>query len=149
MRSTLAFATFWHLLWAALVLPYAVVIALVLGGQASAQDLAQDLALRFGLAVACVAGGLILNVGLAALIGGLLAEVGAPIQMLVAAVIFGVVWFFATQDLLPYLNLGSGAGIHPAAPWAAFAGAAYGLVLALGLDNGREPTTGPETMING
>jgi hypothetical protein len=132
MRKTLMFATLWHLLWAALLLPYAVVIALVLGGQTSAQDLAQGLALQFGLAVACVAAGLVLNLGLVALISGLLAEAGASIQMLGATFIFGVVWFFAIQDLPPYVGLGSGASINPAAPWAAIAGAAYGLVLANG-----------------
>jgi hypothetical protein len=132
MRTTLLFASLWHLLWAALLVPYAVVIAMILGGQASAQDLAQGLALQFGLAIACVTGGLLLNVGLAALISGLLAEAGASIQMLAAAAIFGVVWFFAVQDLLPYADLGSGGSLNPAAPWAAIAGAAYGLVLALG-----------------
>ena len=132
MRTTLAFASLWHLLWVALLVPYAVVIALVLGGQASAQDLAQGLALRFGLAVACAAGGLLLNVALAALIGGLLTEADPAVRMLVSTAVFGVVWFFAIQDLLPYLGLGSGASIDPAAPWAAIAGAAYGLVLAAG-----------------
>lgn len=130
MRTKLAFATLWHLLWAALLLPYAVVIALVLGGQASAQDLVQGIALRFGLAVFCAAGGLVLNVALAALIGGLLIEADPTVQVLVATVVFAVIWFFAIQDLLPYLDLGSGASINPAAPWAAIAGAAFGFVLA-------------------
>ena len=132
MRTTLAFAALWHLLWAALLLPYAVVIALVLGGQASAQDLVEGLALRFGLSMACVAGGLLLNVGLAALLRGPLTEVSSLVQGLGSAIIFGVVWFFAIQDLLPYVGLGSGASINPAAPWAAIAGAAYGFVLANG-----------------
>ncbi|HEY7936242.1 MAG TPA: hypothetical protein VID26_03845 [Candidatus Limnocylindrales bacterium] len=132
MRTTLAFAALWHVLWSALLLPYGVVIALVLGGQASAQDLVEGLALRFGLVVACVAGGSLLNVGLAGLLNGLLGEASLTVQGLVSALIFGVVWFFAVQDLLPYVGLGSGATIDPATPWAAIAGAVYGLVLANG-----------------
>ncbi|MGH2464246.1 MAG: hypothetical protein ACRDGI_02195 [Candidatus Limnocylindrales bacterium] len=137
MRITLTFAALWHLLWAAFLLPYAVVIAMALGGQASAQDLVEGLALRFGLAIASVAGGFVLNVGLAAVISGPLAGVSSVVQVLVAAGVFGVIWFFAVQDLLPYLDLGSGASISPAAPWAALAGAAYGVVLAMGLDAGQ------------
>jgi hypothetical protein len=143
MRTTLTFAGLWHLLWAAFLVPYAVVIALILGGQASAQDLAQGLALHFGLAVICVVAGLVLNLGLAALLTGLLAEAGASTQVLVAAVIFGLVWFLAIQDLLPYLDLGSGGGLNPAAPWAGIAGAAYGVVLSLGFSEASRSASPP------
>lgn len=133
MRTTVTLASLWHLLWAALLLPYAVVIAMILGGQASAQDLVDGLAARFGLVVACIAAGLVLNLGLAILLTGLLAQVGTSIRAITAALVFGVIWFFAIQDLLPALDVGSAGSLNPAAPWAALAGAAYGLVLALGL----------------
>ncbi len=144
MRNTLMFAGLWHFLWVALLIPYAVVVAMILGGQQSAQDLVDGLARAFALAVGCAGAGLVLNVGLGLALTPLVAAVEPVVGRLVAALIFAVIWFFAIQDLLPYLGYGTGASINPAAFWAAFAGAAYGLVLALGLEGPLAETANAE-----
>ena len=90
-----ALAVGWHVLWAALLLPYALVIALVLGGQQAAQDLVDSLAQGFFVPVLFVAASLVPNVLVATLINRLLAGTGAAVQLAASAVIFGLAWLIA------------------------------------------------------
>jgi hypothetical protein len=133
-RRFLALALGWHLLWAALLLPYAVVIALVLGGQQAAQDLVDSLAQGFFAPVFFAAASLIPNVLIAALTSRLLAGTSATVHLAASAVVFGLAWFVAIQALLPVADPAGGMSVNPIAIWAALAGAAYGLLVPL-LDN--------------
>ena len=126
-----ALAVGWHLLWAALLLPYAIVIALVLGGQQAAQDLVDSLAQGFFVPVLFVAVALVPNVLVAVLSNRLLAGTSASTQLAASAVILGLAWFLATQALLPVADPAGGLGVNPIAIWAALAGAVYGLVVPL------------------
>jgi hypothetical protein len=128
-RRFLAFALGWHILWAALLLPYAIGIALLLGGQAAAQDLVDSLASTFFLAVLFLVVSLPLNVALAALTGRLLAGLEPAIELAASAVIFAVAWLIGTQGVLPVGDPGGGFAVNPIAVWAALAGAVYGLIL--------------------
>jgi len=130
-RRFLALALGWHVLWAALLLPYAVVIALVLGGQQAAQDLVDSLAQGFFVPVLFVTASLIPNVVVAALSNRLLAGTSAAARLATSAVIFGLAWLFAIQALLPVADPAGGMSVNPIALWAALAGAAYGLVVPL------------------
>jgi hypothetical protein len=130
-RRFLALALGWHLLWAALLLPYAVVLALILGGQQAAQDLVDSLAHDFFVPVLFVAASLVPNVLVAALSNRLLAGTGAAGQLATSAVIFGLAWLIAIQALLPVTDPAGGLSVNPIAIWAALAGAIYGLVVPL------------------
>jgi hypothetical protein len=130
-RRFLALVLGWHLLWAVLLLPYAVVIALVLGGQQAAQDLVDSLAQGFVVPVLFVAASLIPNLLVAALTSRLLAGTDAAFHLAASAVIFGLAWLIAIQALLPVTDPAGGLSINPIAVWAALAGAAYGLVVPL------------------
>jgi hypothetical protein len=128
-RRFLAFALGWHLLWAALLLPYAIGIALILGGQAAAQDLVDSLASTFFLPVLFLFVSLPVNVALAALTGRLLMGLEPAIELASSAVIFAVAWLIGVQAVLPVTEPGGGFMVNPIAVWAALAGAVYGLVL--------------------
>jgi hypothetical protein len=128
-RRFLAFALGWHILWAALLLPYAIGIALILGGQAAAQDLVDSLASSFFLPVLFLFVSLPLNVALAALTGRLLTGLEPAIELAASALIFAVAWLIGTQGALPISDPGGGFAVNPIAVWAALAGAVYGLVL--------------------
>ena len=130
-RRFLALALGWHLLWAALLLPYAVVIALILGGQQAAQDLVYGLAQGFFVPVLFVAASLVPNVLVAALSNRLLAGTNTAVHVAASAVIFGLAWLIAIQALLPVADPAGGLSVNPIAIWAALAGAAYGLVVPL------------------
>jgi hypothetical protein len=130
-RRFLASALGWHVLWAALLLPYAIVIALILGGQAAAQDLVDNLASVFFQPVLVAVVALPLNVALAAVSGWLLARTQAAIHLAASAFIFAIAWLVGIQLLLPATDLAGNAMLNPIAVWAALAGAAYGLVVAL------------------
>lgn len=130
-RQFLALALGWHLLWGALLLPYAVAIALVLGGQQAAQDLVDGLAQSFFLPVLFLAGTLVPNVLVAALSNRLLAGTSAAVQLVASAVIFGLAWLVGVQALLPVADSAGGLSVNPIAIWAALAGAAYGLLVPL------------------
>lgn len=130
-RRSVALALGWHLLWAALLLPYAVVIALVLGGQQAAQDLVDSLARSFFLPIFFLAGSSVPNVLVAALANRLLAGTSLTVQLTVSAATFGLAWLIGIQALLPVADPAGGIGVNPIAIWAAFAGAAYGLIVPL------------------
>lgn len=130
-RRFLALALGWHLLWAAMLLPYAIVIALVLGGQQAAQDLVDSLAQGFFVPVLFVAVALVPNVLVAALSNRLLAGTSAGVHLATSAAIFGLAWLIAIQALLPVTDPAGGLGVNPIAIWAALAGAVYGLVVPL------------------
>lgn len=130
-RRFLALAAGWHILWAAFLLPYAIGIALVLGGQAAAQDLVDNLASTFFMPVLFLFATLPLNVGLAALTGRLLTGIEPAIQVGASAAIFAVAWLAGVQGILPVADPGGGIAVNPIAVWAGLAGAAYGLALPL------------------
>jgi hypothetical protein len=128
MRTFLAMAIGWHILWGALLLPYAVVIALLVGGQAAAQDLVDNLASTFFLPVLFVVVALPPNLLLAAMTERLLTGTRPDLQLGTSAAIFGVAWLVAVQALLPIIG---GFSLNPIAIWAALAGATYGLILPM------------------
>lgn len=131
MRIFLAMATGWHILWGALLLPYAVVIALLVGGQAAAQDLVDNLASTFFLPVLLVVVALPPNLLLAAMTERLLTGTRPDLQLGTSAAIFGVAWLVAVQALLPIIAPVGGFSLNPIAIWAALAGATYGLILPM------------------
>jgi hypothetical protein len=128
-RRFLAFALGWHILWGALLLPYAIGIALILGGQSAAQDLVDNLASTFFLPVLFLLASLPLNVALAALTGRLLTGLEPAVALAASAAIFAVAWLIGIQGVLPIADPTGGFSVNPIAIWAALAGAAYGLVL--------------------
>ncbi len=130
-RRYLALALGWHVLWAALLLPYAIGIALALGGQAAAQDLVDDLASTFFRPVLFLVVSLPLNLALAALTGRLLTGLDPSITLVASALTFALAWLIGVQVLLPPAVSGGGFALNPIAGWAALAGAVYGLVLPL------------------
>ena len=127
-RRFLALAGGWHVLWGAFLLPYAIGIALILGGQAAAQDLVDDLASTFFLPVLFLFASLPLNVALAAVTARLLTGLQPAIELAASALIFAVAWLIGVQGILPVADPG-GFAVNPIAVWAALAGAVYGLVL--------------------
>jgi hypothetical protein len=130
-RRFLALALGWHILWAALLLPYAIGIALVLGGQAAAQDLVDNLASTFFVPVLFLVTSLPFNVALAALTGHLLAGMEPPVALAASAAIFALAWLVGIQVVLSGIDIAGGLRVNPIAIWAALAGALYGLVLPL------------------
>ncbi|HLY14650.1 MAG TPA: hypothetical protein VKR24_09880 [Candidatus Limnocylindrales bacterium] len=130
-RRFVALALGWHVLWAAFLLPYAVVIALVLGGQQAAQDLVDSLAQAFFVPIIFVAASLLPNLLVAGLTRQLLRATSAGVELIASGLIFGLGWLVAGQVLLPVSDLGGAGGINPVAIWAGLAGTAYGLALPL------------------
>jgi len=128
-RRFLAFALGWHILWGALLLPYAIGIALILGGQAAAQDLVDSLASTFFLPVLFLLASLPVNVALAVLTGRLLTGLEPAVALAASAAIFALAWLIGIQGVLPTSDLAPGFSVNPIAIWAALAGAVYGLVL--------------------
>jgi hypothetical protein len=128
-RRFLALALGWHILWGALLLPYAIGIALILGGQAAAQDLVDSLASTFFLPVLFLFVSLPLNLALAALTARLLKGLEPAIELSASAVIFALAWLIGIQGILPVADPSGGFAVNPIAVWAALAGTVYGLVL--------------------
>lgn len=131
MRRLLVFATLWHVLWGALLVPYAVVVAWVFGGQAAAQTAVEGFAIAALPLTIYLTLALPLNLSIAALTYLLGARIGPVVRLNLGVTIFGVAWFFAIQVFLPIADLNGGFSTNLVAIWAAIAGAAYGLVLAL------------------
>lgn len=128
IRSPVAFAALWHLLWGLLLIPYALILALVFGGQGAAQDLVEGIAETAFVWAFYLVAALPINVLLAALTFRLLAR-KTWLRQLLATVLCGVVWLLAIHLLLPPNDSGERFSADAYAIWAATAGAAYGLVL--------------------
>jgi hypothetical protein len=130
-RRFFALAVGWHLVWGAFLLPYAVVIALVGGGQQAAQDLVDNLAQGFFVPVLFLAASLLPNLLVAWLTRQLLTGTRAAVQLAASGLIFGLAWLVGVQVLLPVNDLGGGLGLNPIAIWAGLAGTVFGLAVPL------------------
>ena len=131
LAPNLRFAAAWHVLWGALLIPYALIVVLVVGGLDPMQDLVDELAMSFLIVPLVLIITLPLNVGLAVVVELLLRGVSWWVGALVSAAFFGAVWLLvATIFDLP---AAFGASVEPVAfgLWAAGGGAAYGFVVAL------------------
>jgi small-conductance mechanosensitive channel len=128
IRSPVAFAALWHLLWGLLLIPYAVVLALVFGGQGAAQDLVEGIAETAFVWAFYLVASLPINLLLAALTFRLMAR-KTWLRQLLATVLYGAVWFLAIHLLLPPNESGERFITDAYSIWAATAGVAYGFVL--------------------
>lgn len=135
IRGPVAFAALWHLLWGLLLIPYAVILALVFGGQSAAQDLVEGIAETAFVWAFYLVAALPINLLLAALMFRLQAR-KTWLRQLRATVLFGTVWLFAIHLLLPPNESGERFIADAYSIWAATAGAAYGFVLG-SLPDGR------------
>jgi hypothetical protein len=138
LAPSLRFATAWHVLWGALLIPYALIVVLVVGGLDPMQDLVDELAMSFLIVPLVLVVTLPVNVGLAVGVELLLRGVSWWVAALLSAAFFGALWLLlATIFDLP---AAFGASVAPAAfgLWAAGGGAAYGFVVALGFEPGGE-----------
>jgi len=135
-RGTLRFAVEWHVLWAALLLPYALVVVIVFAGQDGAANLVDEVAGSFILVAILVVASLPINLATAALTWYPVAGASLPTRMLVCGAAFAGVWFFAIQPIVGLLDLNIEVSTEAEALWAAAAGAAYGCVWAMGTVTG-------------
>lgn len=136
VRDTLRFAVEWHVLWAALLLPYALVVTIVFAGQDGAANLVDDLAGSFLLVPVLIVASLPINLATAALTWYPVAGTSLATRLLVCGAAFAGVWFFAIQPILGVLALNIELSTEAEALWAAAAGAAYGCVWAIGTATG-------------
>jgi hypothetical protein len=142
VRSFLRFAAVWHVLWGTLLIPYAVIVVLFVGGQGAAQNLVDELARAFFLVPIFMVAALPINLATAAVTGRLLAGTPWLAHLLLVPAAFGGVWFFATHVVGPPMEVDPRLPLDAYSIWAAGAGAAYGLVLAMGPDPGCFGPTG-------
>ena len=126
IRSPVAFAALWHLLWGLLLIPYALILALVFGGQGAAQDLVEGIAETAFVWAFYLVAALPINLLLAALTFRLLAR-KTWLRQLLATVLLGRL--LAIHLLLPPNESGERFIADAYSIWAATAGAAYGFVL--------------------
>ena len=135
LAPNIRFAAAWHVLWGALLIPYALIVVLIVGGLDPMQDLVDELAMSFLIVPLVLIIALPLNVGLAVVVRLLLRGVSSWwVGALVSAAFFGALWLLlATIFDLP---AAFGASVEPApfGLWAAGGGAAYGFVVALGFE---------------
>jgi hypothetical protein len=138
----LQFFASWHIMWGALLIPYALFVTLVVGGLDPTQDLVDQLAENFLIVPLIIAVSLPINVGLALAVEALLRGLGLWPQALISAAVFGGLWLLLAA--LFNLPAAFGAAFDPAAYglWAFVGGAAYGLVAALGFEP-TEPLVSP------
>ena len=139
----LRFAAAWHVLWAALLIPYALVVTLVVGGLDPMQDLVDELAKSFLIVAAVVVIALPVNVGLTVVFEALLRGATWWTAALASGAAFGGLWFLLA--VIVGLPAAFGVAVEPAlfGAWAAGAGAAYGFVVALGFESVGGPLSSP------
>ncbi len=128
----LFFAALWHLLWGAFLIPYALVAVLSFGGQDAAQHLVDGLARTFLLVPVLLALALPVNLAIAAVVGRLLGPASLAVRLVLAGAGAGGVWFLAAHAFLAPADFGRPFPAGATAWWAAGAGLAYGVVLAMG-----------------
>jgi hypothetical protein len=138
----LRFTVEWHVLWAALLLPYALVVTIVFAGQDAAANLVDGLAGSFVMVPVLVIAALPLNLATAGAIWYALGGSSLVTRMVLCGAVFGGVWFFAIQPILGLLGLNIELSTEAESLWAAVAGAAYGCVWAIGT---AEPLGSPTT----
>lgn len=132
VRGTLRFAVEWHVLWAALLVPYALVVTIVFAGQDRGANLVDELAGSFLMVPILVVASLPINLATAAVMWYPVARASLATRMLVCGAAFAGVWFFAIQPILGLLGLNIELSTEAESLWAAIAGAAFGCVLAIG-----------------
>jgi len=143
LAPNLRFAAAWHVLWGALLIPYALIVILVVGGLDPMQDLVDELAMSFLIVPLVLVVTLPVNIGLAVVVELLLPGTSWRLAGLISAALFGALWLLlATIFDLP---AAFGASVEPVAfgLWAAGGGAAYGFVVALGFEPSGERLSSP------
>ncbi len=116
LAPSLRFATAWHVLWGALLIPYALVVVLVVGGLDPMQDLVDELAMSFLIVPLVLIVTLPVNAGLAVGVELLLRGVSWWVGALISAAFFGALWLLlATIFDLParIRSVGRAGGLRP------------------------------------